>query len=69
MIDDPTIAGEKAFNWKEQFAEVFAKGGFDVVVDAAVVVAYALTVGVPDIVANSADSAAAIAALAALEVA
>lgn len=32
LIDDPEIAGEKAFNWQKEFPEVFAKGGFDVVV-------------------------------------
>ena len=32
LIDNKAIAGEKAFNWKEQFPEVFAKGGFDVVI-------------------------------------
>ncbi|MBW7867378.1 MAG: N-6 DNA methylase [Brumimicrobium sp.] len=32
LIDDPEIAGEKAFNWEKEFPEVFAKGGFDVVV-------------------------------------
>ena len=32
LIDDPTIAGKKAFNWQEEFPQVFAKGGFDVVI-------------------------------------
>ncbi|MDY4132514.1 Eco57I restriction-modification methylase domain-containing protein [Treponema sp.] len=32
LIDDSTIAGEKAFNWEKEFPEVFAKGGFDVVI-------------------------------------
>src|SRR5690606_30972783 len=32
LIDDPAIAGEKAFNWEQQFPQVFAKGGFDVVI-------------------------------------
>jgi len=32
LIDDKTVAGEKAFNWKEEFKEVFDKGGFDVVI-------------------------------------
>jgi tRNA1(Val) A37 N6-methylase TrmN6 len=32
LIDDSAIAGEKAFNWKEQFPEVFEKGGFDVII-------------------------------------
>lgn len=32
LIDDPKIAGSKAFNWQEEFKEVFDKGGFDVVV-------------------------------------
>lgn len=32
LISDPAIAGEKAFNWKEQFPKVFERGGFDVVI-------------------------------------
>lgn len=32
LVDDPKIAGEKAFDWQEQFADVIKKGGFDVVV-------------------------------------
>ncbi|KAF0235918.1 MAG: n-6 DNA [Prolixibacteraceae bacterium] len=32
LIDDTAIAGEKAFHWSTEFPEVFAKGGFDVVI-------------------------------------
>lgn len=32
LIDDPEIAGEKAFNWQQAFPKVFAKGGFDVII-------------------------------------
>ena len=32
LISDPAIAGEKAFNWQEQFPKVFEKGGFDIVI-------------------------------------
>jgi type II restriction/modification system DNA methylase subunit YeeA len=32
LIDDPEIAGDKAFNWQEAFPRVFAKGGFDVII-------------------------------------
>jgi len=32
LIDDPAVAGAKAFDWKQEFPAVFAKGGFDVVV-------------------------------------
>lgn len=32
LIDDPEVAGEKAFNWEQEFPEVFEKGGFDVVI-------------------------------------
>jgi len=32
LIDDPAVAGDKAFDWKKEFPAVFAKGGFDVVV-------------------------------------
>jgi len=32
LIDDTEVAGDKAFNWQKEFPEVFAKGGFDVVI-------------------------------------
>lgn len=32
LIDDPEIAGDKAFNWKTEFPQVFEKGGFDVII-------------------------------------
>jgi tRNA1(Val) A37 N6-methylase TrmN6 len=32
LIDSKTVAGNKAFNWEEEFPSVFANGGFDVVV-------------------------------------
>ena len=32
LIDDPEIAGDKAFNWRNEFSEIFANGGFDVVI-------------------------------------
>lgn len=32
LIDDPAVAADKAFNWKEAFPAIFAKGGFDVVI-------------------------------------
>ncbi len=32
LIDDPRVAGNKAFNWKKEFPHVFEKGGFDVVI-------------------------------------
>lgn len=32
LIDDPAIAGEKAFSWEKEFPQVFAKGGFDVII-------------------------------------
>ncbi|PKQ46071.1 Eco57I restriction-modification methylase domain-containing protein [Confluentibacter flavum] len=32
LIDSKAIAGNKAFNWQEQFPKVFEKGGFDVVI-------------------------------------
>lgn len=32
LIDDPAIAGDKAFKWEEHFAEIMQSGGFDVVV-------------------------------------
>jgi hypothetical protein len=31
LVDDSTIAGVKAFNWKTEFTEVITKGGFDIV--------------------------------------
>ena len=32
LIDDPEIAGDKAFSWESEFPAVFEKGGFDVVI-------------------------------------
>ena len=32
LISDPEIAGEKAFDWKKEFPQVFEKGGFDIVI-------------------------------------
>ncbi|QRE04500.1 Eco57I restriction-modification methylase domain-containing protein [Flavobacterium psychrophilum] len=32
LIDEVNIAGDKAFNWQQSFAKVFAKGGFDVII-------------------------------------
>lgn len=32
LIDDPEVAGEKAFNWEREFPSVFEEGGFDVVI-------------------------------------
>ena len=32
LCDDETIAGNKAFNWNNEFKEVFDNGGFDIVI-------------------------------------
>ena len=32
LIDDPSVAGDKAFNWHAQFPDIFRNGGFDVVI-------------------------------------
>jgi type I restriction-modification system DNA methylase subunit len=32
LIDDETIAGDKAFNWQTEFPKIFEKGGFDVII-------------------------------------
>ena len=32
LIDDPEVAGDKAFNWQNEFPEVFSNGGFDIVI-------------------------------------
>ncbi|MEI6711953.1 MAG: DNA methyltransferase [bacterium] len=32
LIDDPTVAGDKAFNWNTEFADIMGSGGFDVIV-------------------------------------
>ncbi len=32
LIDDPAVAGDKAFNWQKEFPEIFKLGGFDVVI-------------------------------------
>ena len=32
LIDDPEVAGDKAFVWQNEFPEIFKNGGFDVVI-------------------------------------
>ena len=32
LIDDPAVAGDKAFNWNKEFSEIMSCGGFDVVI-------------------------------------
>ncbi len=32
LIADKSVAGEKAFDWKSEFPQVFSKGGFDVII-------------------------------------
>lgn len=32
LINDPEVAGDKAFNWEQEFPQIFAEGGFDVVI-------------------------------------
>jgi type I restriction-modification system DNA methylase subunit len=32
LIDDPEVAGDKAFNWRQAFPKVFENGGFDVII-------------------------------------
>ena len=32
LISDPEVAGDKAFDWQNEFPQVFEKGGFDVVI-------------------------------------
>jgi hypothetical protein len=32
LIDDPKIAGERAFDWKKEYKDIVDKGGFDVIV-------------------------------------
>lgn len=32
LIDDPQVAGERAFKWEHEFSEVMESGGFDVVI-------------------------------------
>lgn len=32
LIDDPEVAGDKAFNWKNEFPDVFKNDGFDVII-------------------------------------
>ena len=32
LIDDISVAGDKAFSWEKEFPEVFSKGGFDVII-------------------------------------
>lgn len=32
LIDDPEVAGEKAFNWNYEYKEIIDEGGFDVII-------------------------------------
>ena len=32
LIDNPEVAREKAFNWQNEFPEIFTNGGFDVII-------------------------------------
>lgn len=32
LIDDPAVAGDKAFDWNKEFPKIMANGGFDVVI-------------------------------------
>jgi hypothetical protein len=32
IVDDPEFAGERAFKWKEEFQDIIATGGFDVII-------------------------------------
>ena len=32
LIDDPEVAGDKAFDWQKEFPEIMKNGGFDVVI-------------------------------------
>lgn len=32
LVDDVVVAGDKAFNWKDSFKEVFSNGGFDIII-------------------------------------
>ncbi|WP_299398668.1 N-6 DNA methylase [uncultured Gelidibacter sp.] len=32
LIDDVSVAGDSAFNWEQEFPQIFAKGGFDVII-------------------------------------
>ena len=32
LIDDVSVAGDKAFNWRNEFLNVFERGGFDVII-------------------------------------
>ncbi|MDP8201596.1 MAG: N-6 DNA methylase, partial [Candidatus Tenebribacter burtonii] len=42
LIDDPEIAGDKAFNWNIEFPEIMKKGGFDIVIGNPPYVTFAL---------------------------
>jgi len=32
LIDDPEVAGDKAFNWEDEFKQIMDNGGFDIVI-------------------------------------
>jgi type I restriction-modification system DNA methylase subunit len=45
LIDDPEVAGDKAFSWEKEFSTVFKNGGFDVVIGNPPYVTFALGAG------------------------
>src|SRR5690554_544926 len=45
LIDDPDVAGDKAFNWQQEFPTIFAKGGFDVIIGNPPYITFALGAG------------------------
>lgn len=57
LISDPTIAGEKAFNWEQEFPEVFEKGGFDIVIGNPPYVTRGLTHEIKDYINNNFQTA------------
>ena len=57
LVSDPSIAGDKAFNWEQEFPEVFTRGGFDIVIGNPPYVTRGLTHEIKDYINNNFQTA------------
>ncbi|MEX0661343.1 MAG: N-6 DNA methylase, partial [Balneolaceae bacterium] len=58
LIDDPDVAGDKAFTWETEFSSIFDNGGFDVVIgNPPYVQSHSLDQGTKDFIYNTFETA------------